>query len=113
LFNYILCCVKQPSQWRKNRTRLLLKDGKDAKRADSYRPLTIASLLSRLYWGIIDQKFRERVRFSPRQKGFVSEAGCFNNVHILNELLRHSKGNKCGLVAVQLDVSKAFDTIPH
>ncbi|KAH0818596.1 hypothetical protein GEV33_004195 [Tenebrio molitor] len=76
LFNYILCCVKQPSQWRKNRTRLLLKYGKDAKRADSYRPLTIASLLSR-----------------PRQNGFVSEAGCFNNVHILYELLRHSKGN--------------------
>jgi hypothetical protein len=63
--------------------------------------------------GIIDQKFRERVRFSPRQKGFVYEAGCFNNVHILNALLRHSKDNKCGLVAVQLDVSKAFDTIPH
>jgi hypothetical protein len=34
-------------------------------------------------------------------------------VHILYELLRHSKGNKCGLVTVQLDVSKAFDTIPH
>jgi hypothetical protein len=49
---------------------------------------------------------------TPRQKGFTSEAGCFNNVHILSKLLQHSKVIE-GLVAVQLDVSKAFDTIPH
>lgn len=49
---------------------------------------------------------------TPRQKGFTSEAGCFNNVHILSELLKRSKVSE-GLVAVQLDVSKAFDTIPN
>ncbi|XP_039303390.1 uncharacterized protein LOC120357295 [Solenopsis invicta] len=55
----------------------------------------------------------ERV-FPPitTKDGFTSEAGCFNNVHILSELLRHSKNTE-GLAAVQLDVSKAFDTIPH
>jgi hypothetical protein len=70
-------------------------------------------MLSRLYWGIIDQKLREHIRFHPRQKGFVSEAGCFNNVQILSELLRHSKSQHQSLVAVCLDVSKAFDTVPH
>lgn len=82
-------------------------------RAENYIPVTLSFLLSRMFWGIIDQKLRKTVRFSPRQKGFVSEAGCFNNMHILSEVLRHAKNSKLDLVAVQLDVSKAFDTIPH
>jgi hypothetical protein len=55
---------------------------------------------------------REVISFSPRQKGLVHETGCFNNVHIQNETIRDGK-NKDGLVAVQLDIAKAFDTIPH
>jgi hypothetical protein len=50
--------------------------------------------------------------FTSRQKGFVDEAGCFNNVHILNEILKLGK-KRSGLVVVQLDISKAFDTVPH
>jgi hypothetical protein len=43
---------------------------------------------------------------------FVNEAGCFNDVHILNELLKIAK-RKAGLVAIQLDIAKAFHTVPH
>jgi hypothetical protein len=60
----------------------------------------------------MDQKLRAHITTSPRQKGFVREAGCFNDVHILNEALKLAKTTK-GLVAVQLDISKAFDTVPH
>jgi hypothetical protein len=74
--------------------------------------LTIGSLISRIYWGILDQRLREQTTFSPRQKGFVSEAGCFNNIHILNEVIRAAKSRE-GMVGIQLDISKAFDTIPH
>jgi hypothetical protein len=42
----------------------------------------------------------------------VDEAGCFNDTHILNELLKIAK-KEAGLVAIQLDVSKAFDTVAH
>jgi hypothetical protein len=111
-FSLITACGRQPSSWKKNRTTLLLKEGKDPTKAENYRPVTIGSLIGRLYWGIIDQKLRAHISSSPRQKGFVSEAGCFNDVHILNEALRIAK-RKRGLVAVQLDISKAFDTVPH
>ena len=60
----------------------------------------------------MDKKLREVISFSPRQKGFVHETGCFNNVHILNETVRAAK-RKNGLVAIQLDIAKAFDTVPH
>nr|CAI5866823.1 unnamed protein product [Callosobruchus analis] len=111
-YNLIMISGRQPTAWRKNRTTLIPKEGKDGALAESYRPITISSILSRIYFGILDKKLREKARFSPRQKGFMNESGCFNNVHILNELLRHSKV-KNGLVVTQLDVSKAFDTVPH
>ncbi|KAL0098628.1 hypothetical protein PUN28_020584 [Cardiocondyla obscurior] len=47
-----------------------------------------------------------------RQKGFVSEAGCYANVRILHELTHQMKKSGGG-VGIQLDVSKAFDTVPH
>ena len=53
-------------------------------------------------------KRREVISFSPRQKGFVHETGCFNNVHILNETIRAAK-DKNGLVAIQLDIAKAIE----
>jgi hypothetical protein len=111
-FNFITACGHQPTRWKSHRTTLLLKEGKDPARAENYRPVTTGSLLSRVYWGILDQKLRSVMSFTPRQKGFVNEAGCFNNVHILNETIKLAK-KKSGLVAVQLDISKAFDTVPH
>ena len=67
----------------------------------------IGSILSRLYWGIIDYRLRERLSFSPRQKGFVHESGCFNNVHIVNEILRAAKA-QTEITVVQLDIAKGL-----
>jgi uncharacterized C2H2 Zn-finger protein len=108
----ITACGLQPSMWKEHRTKLLLKQGKDPARAENYRPVTIGSILSRVYWGILDRKIRARIHFTPRQKGFVYEAGCFNDVHILCEIIKLAKA-RTGLVAVQLDIAKAFDMIPH
>jgi len=55
---------------------------------------------------------RNVISFSPKQKGFVNESGCFNNEHILKEIIKAGKA-KNGLVAIQLDIAKAFDTVPH
>jgi hypothetical protein len=107
-----MVCHLQPTAWRINRTVLIPKEGKDLSQVTNYRPITIGSILSRIYWGIIDSKLRSVFSFSPRQKGFVHDTGCFNNVHIFNEILKSAKRRK-GLTAIQLDITKAFDTIPH
>jgi hypothetical protein len=110
--NFLTACGHQPTGWKSHKTKLLLKQGKDPARVGNYRPVTIGSLLSRIYWGIFAQKLRTVMRFSNRLKGFVDEAGCFNNVHIVNETLKLGK-KRSGLVVVQLDISKAFDTVPN
>ena len=111
-YNILLVCRFQPFAWSTNRTILIPKQGNDLERTENYRPLTIGSILGRIYWGIFDTRLRSYADFSHRQKGFVSEAGCFNNVHALAVLLRLAKA-RTGMVLIQLDISKAFDTIPH
>lgn len=113
LYNLLLLAGKLPTEWSINWTTLLPKEGKDLTKAENYRPITITSIMSRVFWGCIDQKIRSVAGFTPRQKGFISEAGCFNNIHILVELLRHSKATSKNLVVTILDISKAFDTVPH
>ena len=91
---------------------LIPKQMKDSSRVENYRPLTISSLVCRTFWGIVDRNLRNVINFSPSQKGFVHETGCFNNVHILIETLKAAK-DRNGLVAIQLDIAKSFDTVPH
>ena len=82
---------------------------KDGSRVDNYRSLTTGTHICRTYWGIVDKMLREVISFSPREKGFVYETGCFNSAHILNETNKPAK-TKNRLVAIHLDIAKAFDT---
>jgi len=111
LLNAVMAGRKLPEDWNENRTTLIPKEGKDPSKVVNYRPITVSSLISRLFWSLIDQRLRRVIPLSPRQKGFVPEAGCFNNVQILCEVLKRMQGT--GGVVVQLDVQKAFDTAPH
>jgi hypothetical protein len=111
LFNVILVVGEQPQNWGINRTTLTAKDDKGPNKVENYRPITIGSILSRLFCGILHDSIKTRVTFTPRQKGFMDEPGCFNSIHILNEIIKHAK-SRSSIAAVFLDVSKAFDTIP-
>jgi hypothetical protein len=108
LFNTILICGEPPNNWNMNRTTLILKD---PNKIENYRPITIGPILCRLFWSILNDRIKKSIKFTSRQKGFLEESGCFNNIHILNEIIKHAK-SRSSIAAVLLDVSKAFDTIP-
>lgn len=55
-FNLALVALRQPSDWNLNVTSLIPKEGKDPTDPASYRPITISSILSRVYWGLIDER---------------------------------------------------------
>jgi hypothetical protein len=98
LYNVILLAGSQPTEWLTNRTTLIPKEGKDGAKVVNYRPITISSLLSRLFWGIVDQRLRNVIKMNPRQKGFVAEAGCFANVQLLDELVQRRCGDTVGYI---------------
>jgi hypothetical protein len=111
-FSVILISDFYPDEWRRNRTTLIPKPGKDPNLAANYRPITVSSMISRIYSGILDGKLRSLVVLDKRQKGFVAESGCAVNCLILDTALRLARQGRV-LVISQLNIRKAFDTVPH
>ncbi|CAF3635101.1 unnamed protein product [Adineta steineri] len=52
-------------------------------------------------------------RTNPKKTGFKPVNGVGQNVALLHNLLRHARTNKNNLFVCLLDVSKAFDSVPH
>lgn len=92
-------------------TSMIPKEGEDLSQPGGWRPITLGSVLARLFSGLMDNRLRSFVRLSPRQLGFVEGNGSFANVRALHEAIR--LGKKSQLCGVVLDVSKAFDCVPH
>ncbi|CAK9796162.1 Retrovirus-related Pol polyprotein from type-2 retrotransposable element R2DM [Anthophora quadrimaculata] len=112
LCNLLLMSQTYPEMWKLNRTTLILKTGKSVEEVSNWRPITIGSLLGRLYSAMIDKRLRGVISLNPRQKGFTKEDGCKANITILNSALEEIKSKKGGVITI-VDISKAFDTIPH
>lgn len=62
-----------PAQWKINRITLIPKPGKSVDEVGNWRPITIGSLLRRMYSAMIDIKIRSKVKQHPRQKGFTKK----------------------------------------
>jgi len=112
IFNLLLASGKYPEQWLKNRTTLIPKPNKDRLDASNWRPITISSILARLYSGVLDFRLRSLVTLSASQRGFMPLNGCYRNCRVLHELLQIAKRG-FPLVGVLLDISKAFDSVPR
>lgn len=97
--------------WKRNRTSMIPKEGKDASRAENWRSLTIASILTRLFSTCIKARIKRKTSLSTRQRGFVQGNGCYINTLLLDEAIR--RGKRRELCVAQLDISKAFDTVHH
>lgn len=111
LYNICLFRGIYPSSWLRNRTTLIPKPGKDLGRPENWRPITIAPLLARVFSAGVEKRLTARVTLNDRQRGFRPGNGCLVNCSILDEVIRLGKQSE--LVGVQLDVSKAFDTVSH
>lgn len=84
IFNICLAALYFPIAWSNNRTTLLPKAGKDHSKVANWRPVTIGSVISRLFSGIIDASLRQNVKFCYRQKGFTSESGILTTLQHCN-----------------------------
>lgn len=111
LFNLLLLTEVYPAAWKQNRTTLIPKAGKDPCDVKNWRPITISSMLGRIFSALIDHRIREVIQHNERQKGFTQENGCFNNTRLLSAAIKEAKAS--GGIFTVLDISKAFDTIPH
>lgn len=112
LFNILLVEGHFPTSWKTNRTTLIPKPDKDLNEINNWRPITVGSLLSRTFSAVLNNKLRQFVLQIYQQKGFSNEDGCRFNVTLLKEIINQMKSKSGGIITM-IDITKAFDTIPH
>ncbi|KAG9427806.1 hypothetical protein HZU67_10531 [Apis mellifera carnica] len=112
LCNLLMLHQIYPAQWKTNRTTLIPKLRKSVEEVENWRPITIGSLLGRIYSAMIDRKLRSKIKQHIRQKGFTQEDGCKNNIAILSSALTKMKEDSGGVITI-IDISKIFDTVSH
>nr|BAC82594.1 reverse transcriptase [Danio rerio] len=104
-----------PSRLKKSRTVLLPKSSDPGAEMEigNWRPITIGSMVLRLFTRVINTRLTEACPLHPRQRGFRRSPGCSENLEVLECLLRHSKEKRSQLAVVFVDFAQAFDTVSH
>ena len=114
LFNLWLWVERCPLRLCKGITTLIPKEA-GTQDASKYRPITVTSVLGRLFHKILAKRMDTHLPLGERQKGFRPGDGLGFNVTLLREMLRKSTDPEkpTELALVFLDVRKAFDSVNH
>jgi hypothetical protein len=112
LFNIMLLCEEVPKAFKESRTTLIPKETINLERVGNWRPITISSIIIRLFHRIIAKRL-EKIELSGNQRGFTKVDGCFANNISMQAIIKEHRKNIKPLCIVSLDLSKAFDTVSH
>lgn len=115
IFNLWLTAGKIPDMVRGCRTVLIPKSSQPERLKDlnNWRPITIGSILLRLFSRILTARLTKACPLNPRQRGFIKAAGCSENLKLLQTIIRSAKREHRPLGVVFVDIAKAFDTVSH
>jgi hypothetical protein len=90
----------------------IIKDkNKDLLDVDNYRPITIISLLSKLFEACIYSKINKYLKVSGLQFGYVKGGGCERSLFTVTNVVNHFIKRNSDVYIVTLDASAAFDKI--
>ena len=112
IVNSFLYAGKIPDQLRINRTTLIPKVPEPAS-VNDYRPITIGSLIHRVYAKLLTKRLNAQVELDPRQKAFVPVDGCSEHTFVVGEALEQCRKQRKECNLVFLDLAKAFDMVSH
>jgi hypothetical protein len=109
-----------PQHWRDDNKLPLLKRGKDPSQLTAYRPIAITNILARLMERVFLPMLLDKLTpvLSRWQNGFRKHRSTQQCVYFLLErvhqaLARKPKGDSAALPVVFLDITQAFDSVPH
>jgi len=103
-----------PNAFKRCQTTLIPKTSDTDKLGDinNWRPITIGSVVLRLFLRILTGRLTVSCPIHPRQRGFIASPGCSENT-LLAGVMKMSKTKKRSLAVVFVDFAKAFDTVSH
>ena len=102
-----------PEKSEECRTTLLPKKDEELEEVGNWRPITVGNLFMRIYAKLWDKRLRSNIKLDERQKGFVPVNGCYENVKILQQMIKRSRNSRREYNLVFIDLAKAFNTVSH
>jgi len=117
LFNL---CLKQnsiPHEWKTSHITPIYKGKGNKSSLENYRPISIISPLSKVFESVIGAKmrfyFESKNILHQDQNGFREGRSCHLALNTIIDFGKKNLDKKNHVIAVFLDLSKAFDTIDH
>lgn len=110
LLNLLILQGRIPTSLQGARTTFIPKTD-EASSVGDFRPITVASILVRLFHKILSRRILSQVDLDMRQRAFIPVDGCGENIAILSATLHEAKTRFKPLYMASLDISKAFDSV--
>lgn len=112
LFNIFLLHEDVPATLKENKTTLIAKT--DKPEVGDWRPITLSSIIDRLFAKVLEFRLSRVVDLNACQRGFIANLdGCGENITTYGGLLKYSRTYSKPLVVVSLDLAKAFDSVRY
>ena len=104
-----------PAAWRKAKVVALLKPGKEPTNRKSYRPISLLSILYKLYERMILARMFPIVesQLTPDQAGFRPGRSCCSQLLNLTQYIEDGFEKKLITGTVFVDLTAAYDTVNH
>lgn len=117
LFNAALATGYFPDPLKIAKMIFIPKEGKDLKRRENYRPISLLEMLGKILEKIINKRIltilKRLNRINKRHHGFMTERGTRTALAIITERIAQAKKQRNQVNLILRDVSKAFDRVWH
>lgn len=117
IFNAILRTSHFPHDWKLSQIKMIPKPGKDPSNVASYRPISLLSVLSKLFEKLLIKlilpQIIEKGVIPDHQFGFREKHGTIEQVHRIVNSIKDTFEKKQYCSAVFLDITQAFDKVWH
>lgn len=117
IFNGILRVGYFPSSWKRSEIVMIPKPGKDPTQVKSYRPISLLSILSKMFETILLRKITPHIASNniipDHQFGFRKGHNTIEQVHRIVTYIRSAFENRQYCSALFIDISQAFDKVWH
>lgn len=115
IFNAILRVGAYPECWKTARVIMVPKKGKDPTKPDSYRPISLLPILSKVFERALLVKLRPALQtvIPDHQFGFREKHNTVEQVHRVVSVIQNAFESKRYCSAAFIDISQAFDRVWH
>ena len=114
LFTIILNHSYVPTSFTSGIITPIVKDKRgDLTSAANYRPITISSVISKIFEYFLLNKFQSYLSSDTLQFGYKPSSGCPNAIFLLRRVIQHFNDRSSNVYIASLDACKAFDRVNH